>query len=342
MFTEDDYVKRTQQESILCMPIINQGRLIGILYLENKLARGAFTPERLELLKILSSQVATSVENAFLYNVLEHKVEERTQELKEVNERLLELDSSKTDFMSTVSHELRTPLTLILGFARIMGKKFENVILPNVNTEGSRTRRAITQMKENLNIIILEGTRLEDLINDFLDISKIEAGEVEWKMENISMEEVVKRIMITTSNLFDKNGLKQIIDIEEGLPEIRGDNDRLIQVVMNLVSNAVKFTEKGSVTCRIRRLNNEIVTSVIDTGTGIADDDIESVFEKFKQVGNRITGKPKGTGLGLPICKQIIEHYDGKIWVESEQGKGSIFSFTLPIPAIHKDVNLNN
>ncbi|MEE8317777.1 MAG: GAF domain-containing sensor histidine kinase, partial [Candidatus Omnitrophota bacterium] len=330
MFTDDDYVKRTQQKSILCMPIINQGRLIGMLYFENRLTSGVFTTGRLELLEILSSQVAASIENAFLYNTLEQKVEERTLKLKEANKRLQVLDNTKTDFMSTVSHELRTPLTLILGFARIIGKRFENVILPEVSTEDSRTRKAVTQVKKNFDIIKQEGERLTNLINDLLDISKIEAGEVEWHMVSLSVADIVERAASITTYLFGHNGLKQINDIEEGLPEIIGDSDRLIQVMINLISNAVKFTEEGSVTCMVRRQDNEIVTSVVDTGMGIAEDDREIVFEKFRQAGSTQTDKPKGTGLGLSICKTIVEHHGGRIWVESEPGKGSTFSFTLP------------
>lgn len=217
-----------------------------------------------------------------------------------------------------------------MGFARIISKRFENVILPEVNTDDSRTRKAVTQVKENFDMIKQEGERLTNLINDLLDISKIEAGEVEWDMVSLSMADVVELAASITTYLFGKNSLKQINEIEEGLPEVMGDSDRLIQVVINLISNAVKFTEEGSVTCRVRRLDNEIVTSVIDTGMGIAKDDQEIVFEKFRQVGSSQTDKPKGTGLGLSICKTIVEHHGGRIWVESESGKGSTFSFTLP------------
>ena len=330
MFMDDEYVKRTKQKSVLCMPIINQGRLIGILYIENRLTRSVFASERLELLKILSAQIAASIENAFLYNTLEHKVEERTLELKEANKRLNELDKTKTDFMSTVSHELRTPLTLILGFAQIIGKKFENVILPNIKTDSDKVNRTLPQIKENFNMIKQEGKRLSTLIDDFLDISKIEAGAVEWDMETLSMREIVERALSITTYLFEHNELEQTSDIEDGLPDVIGDNDRLVQVVINLISNAVKFTKNGSVTCRVRRREHEVVTSIEDTGIGISDDNKKSVFEMFRQVHSTLTDKPKGTGLGLSICKHIVEKHGGRIWVESENGKGSTFSFTIP------------
>ncbi len=339
MFVDDEYVKRTRQKSILCMPIINQGRLIGALYIENRLTTSVFAPKKLELLQILSAQIAASIENAFLYKTLEHKVEERTLELKEANKRLNELDKMKTDFMSTVSHELRTPLTLILGFAQIIGKKFESIILPNIKTESDKVNRALPQIKENFNMIKQEGKRLSNLIDDFLDISKIEAGAVEWNMENISMKEIIERASLITTYLFKYNELEQIIDIEKGLSNVMGDNDRLVQVLINLISNAVKFTEKGSVTCMVRRKKNEIVTSIKDTGIGIATDDQERVFEKFSQVYRVLTDKPRGTGLGLSICKHIIKEHGGSIWMKSEVGAGSTFSFSIPVTQSTKEIN---
>ena len=243
-----------------------------------------------------------------------------------------EIDQMKTDFISTVSHELRTPLTSVLGFAKIIKKRLEKAILPKFDDEtDKKTVRAVRQVRENLDIIISEGERLTTLINDVLDIAKMEAGKIDWRMERLTMKEVIERATVATSALFAQKGLAQIKEVEDELPEIMGDKDRLIQVVINLISNAVKFTNGGSVTCRVKRDGNEIIVSVIDTGEGIAEADQPKVFEKFKQVGDTLTDKPKGTGLGLPICKQIIEHHGGKIWVESARGKGSTFSFTLPI-----------
>jgi len=243
-----------------------------------------------------------------------------------------EVDQMKTDFISTVSHELRTPLTSVLGFTKIIKKRFEKTILPKIEDDtDKKTQRAVRQVKENLDIIISEGERLTTLINDVLDIAKMEAGKIDWKMEKLTLAEVIERAAIATSALFAQKGLAQIKDVEDELPEVVGDKDRLIQVVINLISNAVKFTDEGSVTCRAKRTNNKLVISVVDTGEGIAEADQPKVFEKFKQVGDTLTDKPKGTGLGLPICKQIVEHHGGRIWVESEPGKGSTFSFTLPL-----------
>ncbi len=244
-----------------------------------------------------------------------------------------EVDQMKTDFISTVSHELRTPLTSVLGFAKIIKKKLDEVIFPVLSADDKKVQRNIKQVRDNIDIIVSEGARLTDLINDVLDIAKMEAGKVEWKMEPLQLSEVVERAIAATSALFQQKNLELIQDIEPGLPEITGDRDRLIQVVINLISNSVKFTDSGSVTCRVKKNDSAIAVSIIDTGTGIASSDLEKVFEKFKQVGDTLTDKPKGTGLGLPICKQIVEHHSGRIWVESELGKGSNFSFTLPISA---------
>jgi signal transduction histidine kinase len=244
-----------------------------------------------------------------------------------------EIDQMKTDFISTVSHELRTPLTSVLGFAKIIQKRLTENVFPSLdNTQDRKMRRSLRQVDENLNIIVSEGIRLTALINDVLDIAKMEAGKIDWNMTRLDIYEIIDRAIAATSVLFaQKQALRSIKDLPENLPSFIGDRDRLIQVVINLISNAVKFTETGSVTCQVRQDHNQIIVSVIDTGSGIAESDIGKVFEKFKQVGNTLTDKPKGTGLGLSICKQIIEYHGGQIWVESELGQGSIFSFTLPL-----------
>ena len=249
-----------------------------------------------------------------------------------------EVDQVKTDFISTVSHELMTPLTSILGFAKIVSKKLADTIFPKVQVqaEDAKTQRAIIQVAQNINIMVSEGERLTKLINDVLDIAKMEAGKVDWNMQYFSVHELIERASSATFALFEQKGLELFVDVKEDLPKILGDRDRLLQVVINLISNAIKFTEEGSVTCKASSIDNEITISVIDTGIGIPEVDQPKIFEKFKQVGNPLTDKPKGTGLGLSICQQIVKHHSGKIWVESEFGQGSSFSFTLPIngPAV--------
>ena len=242
-----------------------------------------------------------------------------------------EIDKSKDAFLASVSHELRTPLTSVLGFARIIQKRLEDRILPAINIQDGRTQKAVDQVRGNIDIIVAEGERLTALINNILDLTKIEAGQIEWQMKPLSLSKVVDRAQEATSTLFAQNGLELITDIPDDLPQAVGDCDRLIQVMINLISNAVKFTPKGSVTCRSRKVGYELITSVIDTGIGIGESDQSEIFERFKQVTDTLTDKPKGTGLGLPICKEIIEHHGGRIWIESELGKGSNFSFSIPV-----------
>lgn len=268
----------------------------------------------------------------------EDELKQRTTELKETNlalqqtnRQLQQLDQMKSDFLSTVSHELRTPLTSILGFAKIIKKRLHDVIFPQIKSADKKVGRATRQVTDNIDIILSEGTRLTTLINDVLDLAKMEAGRTDWKTETICVAEMINRAIAASMSLFEGKGLELIKDIKEGMPSVKGDNDKLIQTVINLISNAVKFTNEGSVTCRAIKTESGITVSVIDTGIGIATEDSGKVFEKFKQVGDTLTDRPKGTGLGLPICKQIVEHHGGRIWVESEPGKGSSFNFTLPI-----------
>lgn len=242
-----------------------------------------------------------------------------------------EVDRMKTDFISTVSHELRTPLTSVKGFTEIIRKKLEEDILKFVDVRDRKSERAVKRVRDNISIILSESERLTTLIDDLLDIAKLESGTVVWKMERIAIDDVINRAHDATSALFDKKGLIFIRDIESPLPEFVGDRDKLIQVVINLFANAVKFTPSGTVTCSAARLNGDLLVRVIDSGIGIAEGDRASIFERFKQAGDTMTDKPRGTGLGLPICRQIIEHHGGRIWVESEPGKGSVFSFTLPL-----------
>lgn len=242
-----------------------------------------------------------------------------------------EVDQMKTDFISTVTHELRTPLTSILGFTHLIKKKFESSVLPAVAPEDKKILKAVRQIKDNLEIILSEGKRLTYIINDVLDVSKMESGKTDWRDEPISISGLIERSLKATSYLFEEKGLAIATDIAENLPATTGDMDRLMQVMINLFSNAVKFTKRGTITCKAEMAGDEIVISVTDTGTGIAKKDQQKIFDKFKQVSLTVTDKPNGTGLGLAICKQVVEHYNGRIWVESDVGMGSTFFFSLPV-----------
>lgn len=242
-----------------------------------------------------------------------------------------EVDNLKTDFISTVSHELRTPMTSILGFAKIIKKKLEKNVFPLCETKDRKSERAIIQVQDNIDIIVSEGQRLTELINDVLDIAKMESGKIEWKKVQVNLTEVINSSTQTTRPLWATKDLNVLLEIEEDLPLIYGDRDRLVQVMVNLLSNAVKFTASGPIVCRAGVKGDSIVVCVEDSGTGISPEDQKKIFARFKQAGDTLTGKPRGTGLGLPICKQIVEHHQGEIWVESELGKGSTFCFTIPV-----------
>jgi len=257
----------------------------------------------------------------------EEALRQKMAELQVAYKKLKELDQLKDSFLSTVSHELRTPLTSIKSFSEIL-----------LTYDEDRETQ-----KEFLTIISEESDRLTRLINDFLDLSKIESGRMQWETSEISVAEVIKTAINATQALAAKTSLKVKVTVSPNLPTVTSDKDRLVQVVTNLLSNAIKFTpDGGNIEVKAQTLEvgntrkkaDMVMVSVTDSGIGIAPRDHKSVFEKFKQVGDTLTDKPKGTGLGLPICKEIVEHYGGKIWVESELGKGSTFFFSLPMAQV--------
>ena len=258
-----------------------------------------------------------------------------------------EIERMKDDFLSTVSHELRTPLTSVLGFTKVIRKKLDEVVFPQLPSGDAKIDRTVQQISDNIGIIVSEGERLTTLINDVLDLSKMEAGKIEWKQEPVMITEILEQAVAATTSLFENKGIVIIKNIVSGLPPVSCDRDRIVQVVINLLSNALKFTDSGTVTVTARRMSDDecpaengadyVTISITDTGIGIAEKDQKNVFEKFKQVGDTLTDRPKGTGLGLPICKQIVEHHGGKIWVESSLGQGSDFSFVLPLLSVPEE-----
>jgi len=324
----------TPASSYLGVPIPEGDEFIGVLSVQSTEQENRFNENDQRLLTTIASSVGVALRNAQLFE----DVEQAKMEAEKASKIAEKANEAKSAFLSTVSHELRTPLTSVLGFAKIINKRLNDKIFPIVDHGDPKTEKTIAQINENLQVVISEGERLTHLINDVLDLAKIEAGRMEWDQENVSLAEVVERAVLATTSLFDQKGIKLIKKIDNNIPDIIGDPDKLIQVVINLFSNAVKFTEKGNVTCEVSQKDNEVIVSVSDTGIGIAPEDYGAVFEQFKQVGgDTLTDKPKGTGLGLPICKEIVEHHGGRIWVESKIGKGSTFSFAIPfVPSDNK------
>ena len=261
---------------------------------------------------------------------LDARVGERTAELEKAYEELKELDRLKSDFLSTVSHELRTPMTSVIGFAKLTKKKLEKSVYP-LAAEGGGVVHAVSQALENLDIIITESERLTILINEVLDSAKLEAGKVEWEFAAVQPMRLIERACAITSTLAAQKGLTLASEVKPDMPDVRGDQNRLLQVFINLISNAVKFTERGRITLSAEQQGEFVRFSVRDTGCGIATQDQAKVFDKFKQIGDTLTDKPHGTGLGLSICQRIVQHHGGEIWLESEPGVGSAFYVTVPI-----------
>ena len=258
------------------------------------------------------------------------ELEAATRELRQVNDKLLELDRLKDDFMSTVTHELRTPLTSIRAFSEMLHDD------PDMAPE-DRTRF--------LSIIVGEAERLTRLINQILDFAKLESGRVEWHIERLDLRELLDHTAESLGQLFRERGAEFVLILpEDNLPVLVDvDRDRIKQVVINVLSNAVKFVPAGNgrITVRLRRDNGEAMVAVQDNGPGIPEAYQGLIFERFRQGGNTMTDKPQGTGLGLPISREIIEHFGGKLWVESTTGglnadgatieSGSTFLFTIPL-----------
>ncbi|MEO6814411.1 MAG: GAF domain-containing protein, partial [Ginsengibacter sp.] len=316
--------------SYMGVPIPVGDENIGVLSVQSTEQENRFNESDQRLLITIASSVGVALRNAQLFE----DVEQAKMEAEKASKVAEKANEAKSAFLSTVSHELRTPLTSVLGFAKIISKRLSDKIFPIVDQTDPKTGKTVNQIKENLQVVISEGERLTHLINDVLDLAKIEAGKMEWSQENVSLAEVAERAIAATTSLFEQKEIKLVKKIDPNVPDIIGDADKLIQVVINLFSNAVKFTENGNVTCTVSQKDNEVMVSISDTGIGIAPEDYGAVFEQFKQVGgDTLTDKPKGTGLGLPICKEIVEHQGGRIWVESKVGKGSTFSFSLPFIA---------
>jgi signal transduction histidine kinase len=254
--------------------------------------------------------------------------QELNRELAAANEKLKEADHLKNEFVATISHELRTPLNSIIGFTKL--------ILNEIDGPLNELQRV------DLTAIYTSGQHLLSLVNDVLDFSKIAAGKMELHKEMLDFREIVVGVMSTTLALVGDKNIELAEEIEEGLPTVYADRVRIRQVILNLMSNAVKFTERGSITLRAKRITEEveldgqrrtmpfILCSVTDTGIGIAERDIPVVFEEFRQLDGSTSRQAEGTGLGLPISRRLVEIHGGRLWVESKVGVGSTFFFTLP------------
>jgi len=245
---------------------------------------------------------------------MQREINAKKIELEAANKKLQQIDKIKSDFVSNVAHEFRTPLTIIKG----------NVDLVNKGGLGSVTAAQKDMLEGAINI----ANRLSRLVNDLLDISKIESGKMELKKAPVDMNDIIEKNLVSFDKLIKDKKQKLEKDIARDLPKISADSDKITQVFINLMSNAVKYTpESGTITVKAVNLEKEIMVEVSDNGEGVAPDDLDKIFDKFTRV---TAEKKEGTGLGLPIAKDIVVLHNGRMWVKSELGKGSQFYFTLP------------
>ena len=302
------------------------------------LKRWTFEEVRVQLpvwLKILGPVLGVALAMSLLGGfVLKHQVNARTRELQKINqemeqrivERTAELaaamknaqvaDRIKSAFLATMSHELRTPLNSIIGFTGIILRE--------------RVGPLNEEQKKQLNMVRRSSQHLLSLINDVLDISKIEAGQLQVADEKIDLRQIIEKVEQSTRPLADGKGLELGLEISPEIETITGDSRRVEQILLNLLSNAIKFTEKGSVKVVCEADECNVIVKVMDTGIGIKDEDMETIFKSFRQIDSGISRKYDGTGLGLSISKKLVELMGGKIWVTSISGSGSTFGFSLP------------
>ncbi len=281
------------------VPIRSKGTVLGVISVFDHQPH-PYQDRDLELFLTVANQMGTAIENIRLY------------------EETRRHDALKSEFVSKVSHEFRTPLTSIRGFAEILL---------------SESQCAPETQKEFLQIIHQESERLTRLINDVLDISKIESGRTEWRVEPISIKQVVETTVRAVIGMVRGGNISLVTDIPDDLPSVYADRDQLIQVMDNLLSNAIKFTKEGRIMVAAKRSGEMILVEVADTGIGVPPEEVTLIFEKFHQVSRGGGEIPKGTGLGLSICHEIIHRLGGKIWCESPNSGGARFFFTLPIAA---------
>lgn len=252
---------------------------------------------------------------------LEEELAQTKRELVEAKTELREADKLKSEFIATVSHELRTPLNSILGFAKLLLRQKIGPLNPIQQTD--------------LSVIYDSAQHLLSLVNDILDLSKIEAGKIRLDAEWVSVEEIIVGVMASTYILIEDKPIELKEEIESNLPKVYVDRGRIRQVVINILSNAAKFTDVGSITMRVRRITkNEqefVCFSIKDTGIGIAADDMDKVFEAFRQIDSSVARRAEGTGLGMPISYRLVSLHGGELWVESQVDQGSAFSFTIPL-----------
>ena len=301
------YMKQTEFRALLAVPLLRKDRHIGGLVVRRKVA-GKFTDSVVNLLQTFAAQSVIAIHNARLF----HEIEDKGREIEIANKH-------KSEFLANMSHELRTPLNAILGYTEL--------IVDNIYGD------VPDKIQEVLERVEKNGRHLLNLINDVLDLSKIEAGRLTLSLNEYSMQDIIQTVFTSVEAM----AIEKNLDLKVKIPGIlkigKGDEQRIAQVILNLLGNAIKFTEQGRIVVEATVSNESFLVSVSDTGPGLSETDQNKIFEEFRQADSSSTRVKGGTGLGLSISKKIVEMHGGRIWVDSSLGKGSTFSFTVPIRA---------
>ncbi len=299
------YMKQTDFRALLAVPLLRKDRHIGGLVVRRKEA-GEFSPPVVDLLQTFAAQSVIAIHNARLF----HEIEDKGRELKIANKH-------KSEFLANMSHELRTPMNAILGYTEL--------IIDNIYGDVPEKIQSVLERVEK------NGRHLLGLINDVLDFSKIEAGRFTLNLNDYSMQDVIHSVFTSVESLATEKNLDLKVMISGELMTGKGDEQRIAQVLLNLLGNAIKFTEDGEVIVEATVSNETFLISVSDTGPGLSEADQKRIFEEFHQADGSSTREKGGTGLGLSISKKIVEMHGGRIWVDSILEKGSTFRFTLPV-----------
>ena len=296
---------RLGYRSLLAVPLLREDRIMGGLTIYRR-RTGSFSPEVINLLQTFATQSVLAIQNARLFR----EIEDKSRQIEAANRH-------KSEFLANMSHELRTPLNAIIGFSEVLGER----MFGELNEKQA----------EYTDDILSSGRHLLSLINEILDLSKVEAGRMELELATFDLPLAIDNARTFVRERATKHGINLDVTVDERLGDFVGDERKIKQILLNLLSNAVKFTpEGGRIGIKARQADGSVEISVSDTGIGISPEDQAKIFEEFRQVGGDYAHKREGTGLGLTLAKKFVELHGGKIWVESEAGKGSTFSFVLP------------
>ena len=302
-------------------PLVVSDQLLGVLAVYH---RRPLDRNTIESLNLFAQHAATAIQEAHLF----HLATEQTARLTALNVELQRANQHKAEFLANMSHELRTPLNSILGFSQLL-----------LEGDGG----ALTgEQRQDVDIISQNGQHLLARINDLLDISKLEAGKAQLHRGEVEVEPLISECVGSVSSLAKTKKLDLTASVSSEVGRVFADGPKLKQVLLNLLGNAIKFTEAGSVRVSAERQGAELRISVRDTGIGVPAEDTERIFESFQQGQSGMTGKYQGTGLGLAISRQLVEMHGGKIWVKSTPGQGSTFTFTIPQRALPDAMELSS